>query len=60
MFNLIVDANMKVTSSGGVGLVLVLDGCWPRPTLFLGRDVFSCMWQGGAFTNLSRDKRGEI
>ena len=32
-FDLIVDANMKVASSGGVGLALVLDSCWPKPRL---------------------------
>ena len=47
---------MKVDSSGSVGLVSVLDG------VGRGRDSLdlSPMWQGGAFTNLSRVKRGEI
>ena len=49
-------APIKVASSGGVGLVLVLDG--------VGRDrdsfVLSRRWQGGAFTNLPRIKRREV
>ena len=56
------NVNMKVASSGDVGdvgdvgFVLVLDG------VGRGRDslVLSCMWHGGAFTNLSRVKRGAI
>ena len=47
---------MKVASSGDVGLALVPDGA--------GRGLealaISYVWQGGAFTNLSRVKRDDI
>ena len=47
---------MKLAYSGDVDLVFVLNG------VGRGRDsiVLSCMWQGGAFTNLSRVERGGI